>query len=159
MPVESTEPASGNAASTATAAAPSGDARATEAPATDDAEAELAGKAAELRQLARDIGAYARALGHLALSEAALARINLVRLLLLALAVPAIVFGILLGVDALLAALALQVFHAWSIAVVCVLIVNVALLALTLVLLRRWWRSLSLPRSRAALARALEGLK
>jgi hypothetical protein len=79
--------------------------------------------------------------------------------LLLALAVPAIVFGILLGVDALLAALALRVLGDWTFAVVCVLVVNVALLLLTFVLLRRWWRSLSLPRSRAALARALEGLK
>ncbi len=117
------------------------------------------GKSAELKKLARDANAYARALGHLVVSEAALARINIVRLLLLALAVPAIVFGILLGVDALLAAIALRIFSDWSIAVICVLAVNVALLAWTLLLLRRWWRSLSLPRSRAALARAFEALK
>ena len=116
-------------------------------------------KSAELRQLAHDAAAYARALGQLALSEAALARVNLVRLLLLALAVPAIVFGILLGFDALLAALALRLSSDWSIAIVSVLVVNATLLVLTLTLLRRWWRSLSLPRSRAALARALEGLK
>ena len=116
-------------------------------------------KSAELRQLAHDAAAYARALGDLALSEAALARVNLVRLLLLALAVPAIVFGILLGFDALLAALALRLSSDWSIAIVCVLVVNATLLVLTLTLLRRWWRSLSLPRSRAALARALEGFK
>ena len=113
----------------------------------------------ELSRLARDAGAYARALGHLALSEAALARINLVRLLLLALAVPAIVFGILLGVDALLAALALRLFGDWAFAVLGVLVVNAGLLALTLLLLRRWWRSLSLPRSRAALTRVLESLR
>ena len=79
--------------------------------------------------------------------------------LLLALAVPAIAFGILLGVDALLAALALRLLGDWILAVVCVLLVNAGLLALTLVLLRGWWQSLSLPRSRAALARVIESLK
>jgi hypothetical protein len=145
VPVDSTEP------ETATAEAATDTGR--------EQVSEPGGKTAELRQLAQDAAAYARALGHLALSEAALARVNLVRLLLLALAVPAIVFGILLGFDALLAALALQLFKGWSIAIVCVLVVNATLLVLTLTLLRRWWRSLSLPRSRAALARALEGLK
>lgn len=117
------------------------------------------GNGAELRQLAHDVAAYARALGYLVLSEAALAKVNLVRLLLLALAVPAIAFGILLGVDALLAALALRLLGDWILAVVCVLLVNAGLLALTLVLLRGWWQSLSLPRSRAALARVIESLK
>lgn len=145
MPVDSTETVNTAAGGAADAA---------DAPSSEPAEPR-----AELRRLAQDAAGYARALGHLALSEAAVARINLVRLLLLALAVPAIVFGILLGVDALLAALAMRLFSDWTLAVVCVLVVNAALLALTLVLLRRWWRSLSLPRSRAALARALEGLK
>jgi len=113
----------------------------------------------ELSRLARDAGAYARALGNLALSEAALARVNLVRLLLLALALPAIVFGILLGVDALLAALLLRVLRDWTFAVIGVLVINAALLGVTLLLLRRWWRSLSLPRSRAALSRVLESLR
>ncbi|MEP6939700.1 MAG: hypothetical protein ABI846_08045 [Rudaea sp.] len=113
----------------------------------------------ELTRLARDAGADARALGNLALSEAALARINLVRLLLLALAVPAIVFGILLGVDALLAALVLRLLKDWTFAVASVLIINAALLGVTLLLLRRWWHSLSLPRSRAALARVVESLR
>lgn len=112
-----------------------------------------------MTRLARDAGAYARALGELALSEAALARVNFVRLLLLALALPAIVFGILLGVDALLAALLLRLVADWSIAVLGVVVVNVALLAATLLQLRRWWRSLSLPRSRAALSRVLESLR
>jgi|GEM_PF-3174854 len=152
MPVDTTESGIGNeAASPGVAGVGTGDG--------DMQATASASKAAELQQLARDAAAYARALGHLALSEAAVARINLVRLLLLALAVPAIVFGILLGIDALLAALALRLFSDWTVAVVCVLVVNVVLLLLTLVLLRRWWRSLSLPRSRAALARAIEGLK
>jgi len=127
------------------------------------AEAPPSGAAAtqdiELSRLARDAGAYARALGHLALSEAALARVNFVRLLLLALALPAIVFGILLGVDALLAALLLRALKDWTLAVFGVVVINAALLAMTLLLLRRWWRSLSLPRSRAALSRVLESLR
>lgn len=113
----------------------------------------------ELTRLARDASAYVRALGHLALSEAALARVNFVRLLLLALALPAIVFGILLGVDALLAALLLRLLKDWTFAVFGVVVINAALLGVTLLLLRRWWRSLSLPRSRAALSRVLESLR
>ena len=133
------------------------------APAVDDSgEAPAAApgsRTAEISQLAHDAAAYARALGHLALSEAALARVNFVRLLLLALAVPAIVFGILLGVDALLVALALRLINDWILAVISALAINIALLAVTLILLRRWWHTLSLPRSRAAIARALETLK
>jgi len=124
-----------------------------------NAREQAADEHASLRQFASDVSAYARALGQLAFSEAALAKVNFTRLLLLALAVPAIVFGILLGVDALLAALALRLFGDITLAFASVLAVNTGLLVLTLLLLRRWWRSLSLPRSRAALAKAVEAFK
>jgi len=114
---------------------------------------------ASFATLARDTAEYARAWGSLVVSEAALAKVNFVRLLVLVLIVPALAFGVLLGIDALLAALAFHWLQDWSLAVTGVVLVNLGLLLAVFALLRQWWRSLSLPRSRAELSRFMQGLR
>ncbi len=114
---------------------------------------------ASLAALAKDTAEYARAWASLAVSEVALAKVNLVRLLVLALIVPALALGLLLGIDALLAALAFRWLQDWSLAVTGVVLVNLGLLLGVFALLRQWWRSLSLPRSRAELSRFMQGLR
>ena len=105
-----------------------------------------------MRAVVRDSAEYARALGQLVSSEAALARVNLNRLLIVALLVPAVACGAVLGLDALFAALAFRVIGDWSLAIGAVAAVNLILLATAFWLLRSWWQSLSLPRSRDALS-------
>jgi hypothetical protein len=109
--------------------------------------------AASLAGLARDSSGYARALGQLVAGEAELAKTNLTRLLVVALLAPAIAAGSVMTLDAMLAALLMRWLHAWTWAIGIVAAANVALLLTSLWLLRTWWRSLSLPRSRAALGR------
>jgi len=104
-----------------------------------------------LVDLARNSARFARAWGSLIASEAALARVNLGRLLLLALFIPAIAIGIVLGLDGVLAGLLYRLVSDWALALGGVVLVNLGLLVGVLVLLRRWWRTLSLPRSREAL--------
>ncbi|HET7779838.1 MAG TPA: hypothetical protein VFL07_14915 [Rudaea sp.] len=104
-----------------------------------------------LADLARNTTHYVRAWGVLVAGEAALARINLGRLLLLALFIPAIAIGIVLGLDGVLAGLLYRLVSDWALALGAVVLVNAGLLVGVLVLLRRWWRTLSLPRSREAL--------
>lgn len=106
-----------------------------------------------ISDLAKNTTRYARAWADMVAGEAALARVNLGRLLLAALFVPAIAIGVVLGLDGLLASLLYRLWPNWSIAIGGVLIFNVGLLFGTLRLLRQWWRTLSLPRSREALAR------
>jgi hypothetical protein len=126
----------------------------TEASAAEPTDAEIS-----LTELARHTAAYVRACWELFASEAALAKSNLVRLLIAALVVPAMAIGVLLGLDGLLAALAYRWSQDWAIALVAVLLLNLAGLLALIMLLRRWWGSLSLPRSRAALSRFMEGLQ
>ncbi len=114
---------------------------------------------ASIAALVRQTADYARAFGNLAASEAALARINLIRLLGVALLVPALALGVLIGIDALVAAVAFDLIRDWSLAIVCMLLLNLGLLLAAFVLLRRWWRTLSLPRSRAALAQFVQSVR
>ena len=107
---------------------------------------------ASLRDIVRDSGEYARALGQLVAGEAELAKVNLIRILVVALLVPAIAAGAVLSLDALFAALLFRWMQDWSLAIGSVAFANLAVLACALWLLRSWWRTLSLPRSRAALA-------
>jgi hypothetical protein len=107
---------------------------------------------ASLSEIVRDSAEYARALGQLVASEAALAKVSLARIFVVALLVPAIAIGVVLGLDALLVALLFRWTSNWSIAIAIVAAANIALLLLALWLLRSWWHTLSLPRSRAALA-------
>jgi hypothetical protein len=111
-----------------------------------------------LSELAAHTSAYARAWGGLFLSEAALAKRNLIRILLVALVVPAIALSILLCVDALIAGLLEIWLHTWIGAIALTLLCNMIGLAGLFFLLRSWWRTLSLPRTRAALTRLMEAL-
>jgi uncharacterized membrane protein YqjE len=121
------------------------------APASQDADASVI-------ELARQTATYVRAWVGLVASEAALAKVNLIRILLVALVVPALALGVLLCIDALLVA-ALHVWLEWPSAIGLTVLFNIGLLVGVFLLLRRWWRSLFLPRSRAALSRFLEGLQ
>ena len=129
------------------------------APEPTEASPSSAPEDVSLADLARNTAEYARAWGSLAASEAALAKVNFIRLAVCALLVPALALGILLGFDALLVALAFRWLQDWSLAVTCVLLLNIAALLGLFALLRRWWRTLSLPRTRAALSRFMEGLR
>jgi uncharacterized membrane protein YqjE len=126
--------------------AASADVEAKAAPAPD------AATAATLRDVVRDSAEYAHALGQLVASEAELAKVNLVRILIVALLVPAIAAGAVLSLDAFFAALLFDWMQDWSLAIGTVALANLALLAGSLWVLRSWWRTLSLPRSRAAFA-------
>lgn len=103
--------------------------------------------------LARNSTRYARAWGELVASEAAVARINLGRMLLVALFIPALAVGVVVGLDGVLAGMLRHVVADWTFAIGGVAIINLALLFGVLLVLRRWWRTLSLPRSREALTR------
>ena len=109
-----------------------------------------AATAATLGDVVRDSAEYARALGHLVASEAELAKVNLVRILIVALLLPAIAAGAVLSLDAFFAALLFRHMQDWSLAIGTVALANIALLAGLFWALRSWWRTLSLPRSRAA---------
>lgn|SRR5512144_821844 len=127
--------------------APRVDAPVQGSPATDDA------AKPSLADLARNTARYTRAWGDLVLGEAGLARINLGRMLLVTLFIPAIAVGIVLGLDGVLGSLLYRLLPDWTVAIGGVAVVNLALLFGALRLLRRWWRTLSLPRSREALTR------
>ena len=106
---------------------------------------------ASLHTLVRDSGEYARSLGQLLASEAELAKVNLLRILVVALILPAFAAGAVLGFDAMFAALLVRWIGDWAWAIGAVALFNVALLVCSFVLLRGWWRTLSLPRSRSAI--------
>jgi hypothetical protein len=125
--------------------------------ATADVEAEAkpapdTAAAATLGDVVRDSAAYARALGQLVASEAELAKVNLVRILIVALLLPALAAGAVLSIDAFFAALLFRWIQDWSLAIGTVALANLVLLAALFWALRSWWRTLSLPRSRAAFA-------
>jgi len=101
--------------------------------------------------LARDTGAFAKAWFRLITSEAALAKVNLVRILLVALLVPAIAIGIVVGVNGIAVTLLYAWIGNWPLAFLGTAVLNVAILLWMLWMLRNWWRTLSLPRSRKAL--------
>jgi len=108
--------------------------------------------AATLGDVVRDSAEYARALGQLVASEAELAKVNLARILIVALLLPAIAAGAILSIDAFFAALLFRWMQEWSLAIGTVALANLVLLAGLFWALRSWWRTLSLPRSRAAFA-------
>jgi hypothetical protein len=104
-----------------------------------------------LANLTRDAVRYARTWSKLAASEAALAKINLARMLLGAVLFCALVPSAFIVFDALLVAMAFDLLHDWVLAIGAVALLDLGLLLTLLWLLRSWWRTLSLPRSRAAL--------
>jgi hypothetical protein len=110
---------------------------------------------ASLENLARDTGEYVRAWSALLGSETRLARISLVRLALAALVIPALALGICIALDALLVTALNHWLHEWSSCIAIVLAIDLVALGALLLAMRRWWRNLSLPRSREALTRLL----
>jgi len=115
-----------------------------------------ADRGASLANLAIDTSDYVRAWSALFASEARLAGVSAVRLGLGVLIVPALVLVICISVDALLVTLLQRWFHDWASATALVVFANVAGLFGLLAAMRRWWRNLSLPRSRTALGHLLE---
>jgi len=107
---------------------------------------------ASLGDLVRDAGDYAQALARLAALEAHQAKVSLPRLLIVALLLPAIAVCAALAIDAGAATLLAAWLHDWTWAIGLVAAANVVLLLGALQLLRSWWRALSLPRTRAAIA-------
>jgi hypothetical protein len=117
-----------------------------------------ADRGASLANLAIDTSDYVRAWSALFASEARLAGVSVVRLGLGMLIVPALVLMICISADALLATLLQRWWHDWASATAAVVFVNVLCLFGLLAAMRRWWRNLSLPRSRTALGHLLERL-
>ena len=107
--------------------------------------------AASISDLARDTSAYMHAWSELAISETRLARASLIRLAFAVLVVPALVLTICVAANAVGAALLNHWLNGWGSSLAIVLGLDAAGLCVLLVAMRRWWRNLSLPRSRAAL--------
>jgi len=113
---------------------------------------------ASLANLAIDTTDYVRAWSALFASEARLAGISMVRLAIGAIVAPAVALVICISVDALLAALLQKWWHDWAASTGAVVVFNVICFVGLLFAMRRWWRNLSLPRSRNALGHLLERL-
>jgi hypothetical protein len=118
--------------------------------------AETAADAASIAELARDTSDYVRAWSALVASETRLASTSALRLALAALVIPALTLAICITVDALVAAVLNRWLHDWSSCIAVTLLLNLAGLCAVLIAMRRWWRNLSLPRSRGALTHLLQ---
>lgn len=112
--------------------------------------------AASIGDLARDTSAYLHAWSELVISETRLARASLVRLAFAALVVPALVLSICVAANALGAAVLNRWLGDWSSSLAIVLSLDVVGMGVLLWAMRRWWRNLSLPRSREALTHLIQ---
>ncbi|HZP64893.1 MAG TPA: hypothetical protein VFB32_01170 [Rudaea sp.] len=108
---------------------------------------------ASLAGIAQNTTDYVKAWSTLFAAETRVARTSAVRLMFAAAALPAVILGVLIAADALVAALAERLLHDWASGIALTLFLDVAAFGGLLVAMRRWWRNLSLPRSRAAFAR------
>jgi hypothetical protein len=113
---------------------------------------------ASIGAVAHDTSAYVQAWSALVASETRLARVSLVRLGLAVLILPAIALGICITLDAFLVAVLNRLLSNWSSSIAIVLFTNLVAAYGLLIAMRHWWRNLSLPRSRGALALLLERL-
>ena len=111
---------------------------------------------APLGDLAQDTSAYVRAWSALVASETRLATASALRLVFAALVIPALALAICITVDALIVAVLDRWLHDWASCIAITLLANLVGLCALLAFMRRWWRNLSLPRSRAALTRLLQ---
>ena len=111
---------------------------------------------ASLTDLAHQAMDYLRNFLQLLLGETALARSSLKRLLISVLIVPAVVLSAWFAINALLAALLQRWLQNWIASIAIVLVFDIAIIVLFGFVMLRWWRDLSLPRSRAAIARLLD---
>jgi len=110
---------------------------------------------ASLGAVAHDTSDYVQAWSALVASETRLASLSLARLGMAALLLPALALGICITLDAFLVALLHRLVQDWSTCLALVLFVNLLVAYGLLVAMRRWWRNLSLPRSREALTQLL----
>jgi hypothetical protein len=117
---------------------------------------EPASSVASVSDLAQDSSDYVRAWSSLVASETRLATASALRLALAALIIPALALAICITVDALVVAVLDRWLHDWASSIAITLLLNLAGLFALLVVMRRWWRNLSLPRSRGALTRLLQ---
>src|SRR5581483_6839334 len=103
---------------------------------------------ASLAGIAQNTTDYVKAWSTLFAAETRVARTSAVRLMFAAAALPAVILGVLIAADALVAALAERLLHDWASGIALTLFLDVAAFGGLLVAMRRWWRNLSLPRSR-----------
>jgi hypothetical protein len=116
------------------------------------------GATASVKDLAHSTSEYVHAWSTLVASETRLAHVSAIRLAFAALVVPAIALGICTTLDAFIAVLLQRWLHDWASCIAITLFLDLAGLCVLLVGMRRWWRNLSLPRSRGALVQLLERL-
>jgi hypothetical protein len=112
-----------------------------------------------LRDIAHEGIEYLRNLAQLFLGEVEIARGSFTRLLIAGALIPVFLLTIWAALNLLLGALVARWMQDWLYGYLAILIVNVALVALFVVGVKRWKRDLTLPRSRAALARLLEKIQ
>jgi hypothetical protein len=118
-----------------------------------------ASQEASLRDIAHEGIEYLRNLAQLFFGEIEIARGSFTRLLIAGALIPVLLLTIWATLNILLAALVARWLHDWMYGYLAILIVNVALVAAFVIGVKRWKRDLTLPRSRAALARLLEKLR
>ena len=110
---------------------------------------------ARLAEIARLSGEYVQSWTLLLASEAGLAKVNLVRLLIVGLLFPAVAFAAIVAIDGFGAVLLQRWLESWILSIGIVAALNILAVFGMLWMLRSWWRTLSLPRSRAALSNLL----
>lgn len=121
-----------------------------------DPQTQSASETPSLADVAKDTSQYVQAWSKLLASETRLAQASIGRLVLALLVAPALVLAICITFDALLVSLLQRWLHDWSSCMAIVLVLNLAGLFGLIYAMRRWWRNLSLPRSRSALSHLLE---
>ena len=114
---------------------------------------------ASLRNIAHEAIEYLRNLTQLFLGEVEIARGSFKRLLVAAVLIPVFSLTVWATLNVLLGALVARWLHDWLYGYLAILILNVALIAGCVFGASRWKKDLSLPRSRAALARLLERIR
>jgi hypothetical protein len=110
---------------------------------------------ARLAEVARLSAEYVQSWTLLLASEAGLAKVNLVRLLVVGLLFPAVALAAVIAIDAFGAVLLQRWLASWILSIGIVAAADVVIVLAMLWMLRSWWRTLSLPRSRAALGNLL----
>ncbi len=118
-----------------------------------------AARETSLRDIAHESIEYLRNLAQLFLGEIEIARGSFTRLLIAGALIPVFLLTIWAALNLLLAALVARWLQDWLYGYIAILIVNGALVTAFVIGVRRWKRDLTLPRSRAALARLLEKLR
>ncbi|HEX3896924.1 MAG TPA: hypothetical protein VHW73_11995 [Rudaea sp.] len=120
------------------------------------AETGEAAQEASLRDIAHEGIEYLRNFAQLFLGEVEIARGSFTRLLIAGALIPVFLLTIWAALNLLLAALVARWLQDWLYGYLAILIVNGALVTAFVLGMKRWKRDLTLPRSRAALARLLE---